>query len=144
MKGTRKGMVFMEEKDLIFNPSRQTCYLLAQAAAIGPCTEKLCKQLFEGEGRLGHRRMQGIVALARRHCAVHIEQAARIALERGLYTCKIIRKLVAGIAGADLAGKEKASAEFTQENSLIRSPQDYALFFETHAAGSGRKPNTLQ
>jgi transposase len=144
MKGTRKGMVFMEEKDLIFNPSRQTCYLLAQAAAIGPCTEKLCKQLFEGEGRLGHRRMQGIVALARRHCAVHIEQAARIALERGIYTCKIIRKLVAGIAGADLAGKEKASAEFTQEHSLIRSPQDYALFFETHAACNGRKPNTLQ
>ncbi|MGA3282780.1 MAG: IS21 family transposase [Smithella sp.] len=144
MKGTRKGMVFMEEKDLIFNPSRQTCYLLAQAAAIGPCTEKLCKQLFEGEGRLGHRRMQGIVALARRHCAVHIEQAARMALERGIYTCKTIRKLVAGIAGANLAGKEKASAEFTQEHSLIRSPQDYALFFETHAAGNGRKPNTLQ
>jgi transposase len=143
-KGTRKGMVFMEEKDRIFNPSRQTCYLLAQAAAIGPCTERLCKQLFEGEGRLGHRRMQGIVALARKHCAVHIEQAARIALERGIYTCKIIRKLVAGIAGADLAGKEKASAEFTQEHSLIRSPQDYALFFETHAAGNGRKPNTLQ
>src|SRR5271157_1059284 len=143
-KGARKGMVFMEEKDLIFNPSRQTCYLLAQAAAIGPCTERLCKQLFEGEGRLGHRRMQGIVALARKHCAVHIEQAARIALERGIYTCKIIRKLVAGIAGADLAGKEKASPEFTQEHSLIRSPQDYALFFETHAAGNGRKPNTLQ
>jgi hypothetical protein len=88
--------------------------------------------------------MQGIVALARKHCAVHIEQAARIALERGIYTCKIIRKLVAGIAGANLADREKASAEFTQEHSLIRSPQDYALFFETHAAGNGRKPNTLQ
>jgi transposase len=144
MKGTRKGMVFMEEKDLIFNPSRQTCYLMAQAAAIGPCTEKLCKQLFEGEGRLGHRRMRGIVALARKHCSVHIEQAARIALERGIYTCKIIRKLVTDITEADLAKKDKASDEFTQEHSLIRSPQDYALFFETHAAGNGRKPNILQ
>ena len=143
-KGIRKGMVFMEEKDLIFNPSRQTCYLLAQAAAIGPCTEKLCKQLFEGEGRLGHRRMRGIVALVRKHCSVHIEQAARIALERGIYTCKIIRKLVTDITEADLAKKDKASAEFTQEHSLIRSPQDYALFFETHAAGNGRKPNMLQ
>jgi len=74
--------------------------------------------------------MQGIVALARRHCAVHIEQAARIALERGIYTCKIIRKLVAGIAGANLDGKEKASVEFTQEHNLIRSPQDYALFLK--------------
>jgi transposase len=144
MKGTRKGMVFMEEKDLIFNPSRQTCYLLAQAAAIGPYTEKLCKRLFEGEGRLGHRRMRGIVALARKHCAVHIEQAARIVLARGIYTCRIIRKLVTDIAGADLVDREKESTEFTQEHSLIRSPQDYALFFETHAAGNGRKPDTLQ
>ncbi len=41
-KGSRQGMVLMEEKDRIFNPSRQTCYLLARAAAIGPITEKHC------------------------------------------------------------------------------------------------------
>lgn len=135
VKGHRKGMVFMEEKDRIFNPSRQTCYLLAQAAAIGPCTETLCKKLFEGEGRLEHRRMRGIVALARKHRANHIEQAARLALARGLHSSRIIRKLVESIAEADLAKKEKISSELTQEHSLIRSPQDYALFFETHAAG---------
>jgi transposase len=141
-KGTRKGMVVMEEKDRIFNPSRQTCYLLAQAAAIGPITEKLCKQLFEGEGRQGHRRMQGIVALARKHCAVHIEQAARMALERGLSSSRIIRKLVEDLDKATTP--EKSSDELTQEHSLIRSPQDYALFFETHAAGNGRHPHRLQ
>jgi transposase len=138
-KGARKGMVMMEEKDRIFNPSRQTCYLLAQAAAIGPCTEKLCKQLFEGEGRQGHRRMQGIVALARKHCAVHIEQAARMALERGIYSSRIIRKLVEDLDKRTTP--EKSSDKLTQEHSLIRSPQDYALFFETHAAGSGRHPH---
>lgn len=141
-KGTRKGMVVMEEKDRIFNPSRQTCYLLAQAAAIGPITEKLCKQLFEGEGRQGHRRMQGIVALARKHCAVHIEQAARIALERGLSSSRIIRKLVDDLDKATTP--EKSSDELTQEHNLIRSPQDYALFFETHAAGNGRHSRILQ
>lgn len=138
-KGTRKGMVVMEEKDRIFNPSRQTCYLLAQAAAIGPFTEKLCKQLFEGEGRQGHRRMQGIVALARKHCAVHIEQVARMALERGLSSSRIIRKLVEDLDKRTTP--EKSSDELTQEHSLIRSPQDYALFFETHAAGNGRHPH---
>lgn len=141
-KGTRKGMVVMEEKDRIFNPSRQTCYLLAQAAAIGPITEKLCKQLFEGEGRQGHRRMQGIVALARKHCAAHIEQAARMALERGLSSSRIIRKLVEDLDKATTP--EKSSNELTQEHSLIRSPQDYALFFETHAAGNGRHSRILQ
>ncbi len=144
VKGHRKGMVFMEEKDRIFNPSRQTCYLLAQAAAIGPCTETLCKKLFEGEGRLEHRRMRGIIALARKHRADHIEQAAKIALDRGLRSSRIIRKLVESIAEADLAKKEKTSSALTQEHSLIRSPQDYALFFETHAAGNGRHTPILQ
>ncbi len=141
-KGARKGMVMMEEKDRIFNPSRQTCYLLAQAAAIGPCTEKLCKQLFEGEGRQGHRRMQGIVALARKHCAAHIEQAARMAFERGISSSRIIRKLVEDLDKRTTP--EKSSDELTQEHSLIRSPQDYALFFETHAAGNGRYHHNLQ
>ena len=141
-KGTRKGMVVMEEKDRIFNPSRQTCYLLAQAAAIGPITEKLCKRLFEGEGRQGHRRMQGIVALARKHCAVHIEQAARMAFDRGISSSRIIRKLVEDLDKRTTP--EKSSDELTQEHSLIRSPQDYALFFETHAAGNGRHHHNLQ
>ena len=139
-KGTRKGMVVMEEKDRIFNPSRQTCYLLAQAAAIGPLTGKLCRQLFEGEGRQGHRRMQGIVALARKHCAAHIEQVARIALERGLSSSRIIRRLVEDLDKR--TNPEKFPDDLTQEHSLIRSPQDYALFFETHAAGRGRQPHT--
>ena len=137
-KGARKGMVMMEEKDRIFNPSRQTCYLLAQAAAIGPLTEKLCKQLFEGEGRQGHRRMQGIVALARKHCAVHIEQAARVALDHGLSSSRIIRKLVEKLDKAATPEAFSSLEALTQEHLLIRSPQDYALFFETHAAGSGR------
>lgn len=139
-KGARKGMVVMEEKDRIFNPSRQTCYLLAQAAAIGPLTEKLCKQLFEGEGRQGHRRMQGIVALARKHRAVHIEQAVRMALDHGLSSCRIIRNLVEKLDKAATPVASSSSEALTQDHSLIRSPQDYALFFETHAAGSGRHP----
>jgi len=97
----------------------------------------LIKQLFEGEGRQGHRRMQGIVALARKHCAVHIEQAARMALLRGFSSSRIIRKLVEDLDKRNTP--EKSSDELTQEHSLIRSPQDYALFFETHAAGNGSR-----
>jgi len=138
-KGNRKGMVLMEEKDRIFNPSRQTCYLLAQAAAIGPMTEKLCRQLFEGEGRQGHRRMQGIVALARKHSAAHIEEACRMAFERGISSSRIIRNLVLHLAKTAIPTASSSALEaLTQEHHLIRSPQDYALFFETHAAGSGR------
>jgi len=104
-------------------------------------TEKLCKQLFEGEGRQGHHRMQGIVALARKHCAVHIEQATRMALERGVSSSRIIRKLVEDLDKAATPEASSSSEALIQEHSLIRSPQDYALFFETHAAGSGRHPH---
>jgi hypothetical protein len=83
--------------------------------------------------------MQGIVALARKHCAAHIEQAARMAFDRGISSSRIIRKLVEDLGKA--ATPEKSSDELTQEHCLIRSPQDYALFFETHAAGSGRHPH---
>jgi hypothetical protein len=86
--------------------------------------------------------MQGIVALVRKHSAVHIEQASRMALERGLSSSRIIRKLVEDLDKRTTP--EKSSDELTQEHSLIRSPQDYALFFETHAAGNGRYPHNLQ
>lgn len=66
----------MEEKDRIFNPSRQTHYLFARAAEIGPNTNALCRLLFAEQGRPGQRRMQGIVSMVRRHKAIHIEQAA--------------------------------------------------------------------
>jgi len=141
MKGTRKGMVFMEEKDRIFNPSRQTEYLLTQASTIGPSTEALCRQMFEGQGRLGHRRMRGIIALTRKHQAVHIEQATHIALTRGITTCRSIRRLVELIAESD--SDETAPTNLTQEHSLIRPTEDYGLFFETHATGNESTPKHI-
>ena len=57
----------MDEKDRIFNPSRQTSYLLARAGEIGPHTKALCNLVFKEQGRPGQRRMQGIVNLVRRY-----------------------------------------------------------------------------
>jgi transposase len=143
MVGTRKGMVFMEESDRIFNPSRQTRYLFGQAAAIGPATEQLCREVFKEQGRLGHRRMQGIVALARKHCAVDIEQACRIALEKQVSSCRFVRRLVADSARADAVNTKAAAANrLTQDHQLIRPPQDYAQFFETHTNDNGTTPRT--
>ncbi len=103
-KGSYKGEVIMERKDRIFNPSRQTRHLLARAAAIGPNTKKLCQHLFDEQGRSGQRRMRGIVDMARKHTAAHIEQAARIALEKGINKCRLIRRIVTDIAKAEQAG----------------------------------------
>ena len=135
-KSPRKGMVLMDEKDRIFNPSRQTRYLFARAAEIGPHTKNLCKTLFTEEGRPGQRRMRGIVDLARKFEACHIEQAAQLAVSKGLRKCRVIRRLVQDISKLQKSVSQPCDETLIQQHQLIRPPEDYALFFEQHAAGT--------
>ena len=118
----------------IFNPSRQTNYLFAKAESIGPSTKKLCKLLFEEEGRPGQRRMQGIVNLVRHYEACYIEEAAIKAIKVDLRNYKYIRNLVKTLAENNQREKEKDSDRLIQEHKLIRPPEDYAAFWEQHAA----------
>jgi len=140
-KSPRKGMVFMNKTDRIFNPSRQTRYLFARAAEIGPHTKKLCKTLFDEEGRPGQRRMRGIVDLARKFKACHIEQAAQLAVSKGLRKCRVIRRLVQDISKLQKPVMQPSDETLTQQHQLIRPPEDYALFFEQHAAGTKSNNN---
>jgi len=140
-KSPRKGMVFMDEKDRIFNPSRQTRYLFARAAEIGPHTKKLCKTLFDEEGRPGQRRMRGIVDLARKFEACHIEQGAQLAVSKGLRKCRVIRRLVQDISKLQKPVSQPCDETLIQHHRLIRPPEDYQLFFEQHAAGTNGNNN---
>jgi transposase len=135
-KSSRAGAVQMEPEDRIFNPSRQTSYLLAKAQRIGPQTKRLCEMLFHQEGRVGQRRMQGIVNLARHYEACHIEEAAKMSVKMGLCSYKSIRRLVENIAGTDKKEKEGQCDLLIQDHKLIRPPQDYGTFWEQHAAGA--------
>ena len=125
----------MDEKDRIFNPSRQTHFLFARAAEIGPNTNAWCKLVFEDQGRPGQRRMQGIVNLVRHYEAVHIEAAATIAVNKNLLTYRIIRRLVEDLAGKQQTGAGDKQSGICQSHPLIKSPQAYAAFFDLHAAG---------
>ncbi len=140
IRSTRPGTVRMEEKDRIFNPSRQTSYLLSKAGKIGPETKKLCQLLFDEQGRCGQRRMQGIVNLSRHFEASHIEEAAKLAVERGLRSYQSIRKLVENKAEKSKGEKKAEPGGVTQDHPLIRPPEDYASFWKEHAAGSGMHP----
>ena len=134
-KGTRAGAVMMEKEDRIFNPSRQTNYLLSKAGKIGPVTKELCELLFKEEGRPGQRRMQGIVNLARRFEACHIEEASKKAVNAGLRSCKAVRRLVENNAKNDQASKEEIN-DLTQDHALIRPPEDYGAFWNQNAVSS--------
>ena len=129
IKSSRPGAVKMAPEDRIFNPSRQTVYLLDKAERIGPFTRKLCELMFEQQGRLGQRRMQGVVNLARKHEAVCIESAAEKAVEMGLLSYKSFCRLVEAHKSST-----DTKSEISQEHKLIRPSSDYGAFFDKFAA----------
>jgi len=134
VKSHRPGMVKMEPEDRIFNPSRQTKYLLGKAESIGPQTKNLCELIFGEQGRTGQRRLQGIVNLARKHEAAIIESAAGKAIERGLRSYKSFCRLVKTLKPST---DTKAENSISQEHKLIRSSNDYGDFFNNFAAKAG-------
>jgi hypothetical protein len=64
-RAQRPGTVVLPMNERVFNPSRETQRILGQAKAIGAATHKLCETLFERQGRVGQRKMWGIVGLVR-------------------------------------------------------------------------------
>ena len=142
-KSHRAGEVKMNPEDRIFNPSRQTDYLLNKAKSIGSNTRRLCDLLFEEQGRIGQRRMQGIVNLARRYETCHIEQTAHEAIEMGLRSYKAFRRLVdikktkASQKSVDAAGVVR------QEHELIRPATDYGKFFDQYAAKADKQQDII-
>jgi transposase len=131
IKSHRAGAVKMEPEERIFNPSRQTRYLLGKAERIGPQTRKLCELMFEEQGRPGQRRMQGIVSLARKYEADCIESAAEKAVEMGLRNYKSFCRLVEARKSSN---NTEAKSPISQEHKLIRPSSDYGSFFEKFAA----------
>ena len=131
LKNPKRGSFNMAESERIFNPSRKTQSYLDQAAKIGPKTRELCEDLFKGEGRPGQRRMRGVLSLARKHSATVIEAACALAVSRRVRSSKIVREIIERLEAEK--NPPPPSAPLAQSHELIRSIQDYALFFEHHA-----------
>ena len=134
-KSKRPGSLLMRPEERIFNPSRETDRLLAQAEMIGPHTFSLCEMWFNEEGRSGQRRMYGLVNLVRHYPARHVEKAAELAKRNGLRSSKALRRMVESMAAeADETDAAQGRDELTQEHPLIRAGEDYAAFWKQHAA----------
>lgn len=133
-KGTRPGSLMMAPGDRIFNPSRETDRLLSQAERIGPHTFSLCEKWFDQEGRSGQRRMYGLVNLVRHYPTRYVEKAAELAKANGLKSSKALRRMVESMAAEANEGTAESSG-LTQEHPLIRSGENYAAFWDQHAAG---------
>ena len=137
-KSKRPGSLIMEPRERIFNPSRQTDRLLAQAEIIGPHTFSLCEKWFNEEGRSGQRRMYGLINLVRHYPARYVEKAAELAEANGLRSSKAVRRMVESMA-EEAHERDAELSGLTQNHPLIRPGNDYAAFWDQHAAG-GRSP----
>jgi transposase/5S rRNA maturation endonuclease (ribonuclease M5) len=128
------GSLMMSPGDRIFNPSRETDRLLAQAEIIGAHTFSLCEMWFNQEGRSGQRRMYGLVNLVRHYPACHVEKAAELAQANGIKSSKALRRMVETVAAEAEEIKVYESERLTQEHPLIRPGEDYGAFWNQHAA----------
>lgn len=131
----RPGEVAFEPGDRIFNPSRETERLFRQAEAIGPWTAKICHELLKENGRIGQKKIQGIVALTRKYSAARIESACKAAFERHAWSSRAVRLLIE--ARVEQEEREEAAKprqfELIQAHESIRPISEYQEFWATHA-----------
>ncbi|MEZ1355961.1 IS21 family transposase, partial [Pseudomonas aeruginosa] len=79
------------------------------AGEIGEHARRLCQLLFAIEGRVGQRKLWGIVSLARRYPAHCVNTACAQALEQGIYSYKRVLALTEAIFAQALAAIETES-----------------------------------
>jgi len=144
-KAERPGTVVLPQEERVFNPSRETRLILRQASEIGEHASRLCELLFAIEGRVGQRKLWGIVGLVRRYPAHCVDAACAQALEQGGYSYKrvlalaevIFAQALAAIETESTGASSSASAAgartLTQQHELIRDADEYADLF-AHAA----------
>jgi len=143
----RLGSVILPDAERLFNPSRETRRILVQAKNIGPTTEQLCQSLFDKEGRVGQRRLWGIVGLAKRYPRRLIERACAMAMHEGIGSYKQIKALTERLLSEALANIDapvQGELTLTQDDPLIRAGEDYADLFTIGAQNSAALPPTLE
>lgn len=128
-KGERKGQFVLEEKDRIYNPTRETAQLLGKAAKIGPKTEQLARTLFARLGRPGQRALYGLTNLPRTYPCAEIEAVCGRFLAADCVSYAAIRRALE----RQLAMAAAPAADLAQEGPAIRAIAEYQSFWESHS-----------
>jgi hypothetical protein len=147
-RAQRPGTVVMPQAERVFNPSRETRFILKQADQIGPDAARLCRMLFGIEGRVGQRKLHGIVNLSRRYPNRFVDAACAAAIEQGVHSYKHIKALTVRLVAealaainADGAVPDTGHAALIQEHALIRDTQEYGSLFSLAANQAGTGSN---
>jgi transposase len=138
-RAERPGTVVLPMEERVFNPSRETQRILGQAKAIGAAAHRLCEVLFEREGRVGQRKLWGIVGLVRRYPRRLIEAACALAMQEGVYSYGHVKTLTERLMEEALVlldAPTTGEVPLTQSHALIRAGNDYADLFTLGAQQS--------
>jgi hypothetical protein len=101
---------------------------------------RLCQLLFAVEGRVGQRKLWGIVGLASRYPRRLVERACAQALGDGVHSYSYVKKLTEKFVADALAAIDAADPPrqgelaLTQEHPLIRPADIYAALFNRCAS----------
>ena len=115
--------------DLPARTPPSTLQVLERARHAGTAVGALCAELHRREGEVGVRRMQGVLALARKHGAVAVEEACVTALEVGVPSYRFVRRYVERRAAAGISLK--------QVDELIRPLTHYRDLIQRLTRGEG-------
>ncbi len=144
-RAEKHGTVVLPMNERVFNPSRETQRILGQAKAIGTATHKLCETLFEREGRVGQRKLWGIVGLVRHYPRRLINSACERAISEGMYSYGHVKTLTEQLMEEALAAldtSDPGEVSLTQSHALIRAGSDYADLFTLGARQSATLTST--
>lgn len=150
-KAERKGQFVLEEKDRLFNPSRETARLLGKIAKIGPAAKTVSTQLFERGGRIEHKALYALSNLTRHHTCAAIDAACQRALTLATPHYQDIKRILersaahASAAHASAAHDNQVQQQPTlplkQVGDEIRSLAEYQAFFDEYTKFSNPVPN---
>jgi Integrase core domain len=143
-KAERKGQFVMEEKDRLFNPSRETARLLGKCAKIGPSAKTLSAQLFARGGRVEHKGLYALTNLPRHYACVDIDAACQHALTLTTPHYQDIKRILErGVAHDSVAHSNATSVPaLKQTGAEIRALAEYQAFFDEYTQFNNSTLNT--
>lgn len=99
---------------------RGIAWLLDKVRSIGPQTHAWAEAVVDARGIEGHRVVQGLLSLTRKHTCAELERACETALANQCYRLRLLRQLIAR------RGDRQQPFEFLAEHPIIRPLEDYA------------------
>jgi transposase len=113
------GNYRIREEDRSNKTPPTTVQLLARAAKAGTHIGQLCQAIYRNEAETGIRRILGVMALAKKHGVVAVDDACAAALDLGVETYRFVRRYLERRPQLSLRHVDPLIRELTEYRDLI-------------------------